>query len=159
MDIRIGYGEDIHRLVPNRKLILCGVKIPFDLGLLGHSDADVGFHALSDALLGSLGLGDIGKYFPPNDPNIEGIDSLLIVKRCLQMVNEKGYKVSNVDLSLITEEPHLAEYIAEMKKNVAMSLLIDESRVSIKAMTNEGLDAIGRGEAIKCVTLVLVTKE
>jgi 2-C-methyl-D-erythritol 2,4-cyclodiphosphate synthase len=106
-----------------------------------------------------LGLGDIGKYFPPSDPNIEGIDSLLIVKRCLQMVNEKGYKVSNVDLSLITEEPHLAEYIAEMKKNVAMSLLIDESRVSIKAMTNEGLDAIGRGEAIKCVALVLVTKE
>ncbi|MCH4210794.1 MAG: 2-C-methyl-D-erythritol 2,4-cyclodiphosphate synthase [Bacilli bacterium] len=157
--MRIGYGEDIHRLVPNRKLILCGVKIPFDLGLLGHSDADVGFHALSDALLGSLGLGDIGKYFPPSDPNIEGIDSLLIVKRCLQMVNEKGYKVSNVDLSLITEEPHLAEYIIEMKKNVAMSLLIDESRVSIKAMTNEGLDAIGRGEAIKCVALVLVTKE
>jgi len=158
-DFRFGYGEDIHRLVGGRKLVLCGTTIPFDLGLLGHSDADVAFHALSDALLGSLGLGDIGKYFPPKDPAYEGIDSLLIVKKSLSLVKEKGYEVNNCDISIIAEEPYLAPYIAEMKKNLALALEIKESQVSVKAMTNEGLDAVGRGEAIKAVAVVSVVKE
>jgi len=159
MDLRVGYGEDIHRLVPNRKLVLSGTKIPFDLGLEGHSDADVVFHAVSDALLGALGLGDIGKYFPPSDPSIAGIDSLLIVKKCLAMVKEKGYEVHNVDVSISAQEPKLAPFILEMKGNLALALEIKESQTSIKAMTNEGLDAVGKGEAIKASAILLLMKE
>ncbi|MFA6619625.1 MAG: 2-C-methyl-D-erythritol 2,4-cyclodiphosphate synthase [Bacilli bacterium] len=159
MDLRVGYGEDIHRLVPNRKLVLSGTKIPFDLGLEGHSDADVVFHAVSDALLGALGLGDIGKYFPPNDPSIAGIDSLLIVKKCLAMVKERGYEVHNVDVSISAQEPKLAPFILEMKGNLALALEIKESQASIKAMTNEGLDAVGKGEAIKASAVLLLMKE
>jgi 2-C-methyl-D-erythritol 2,4-cyclodiphosphate synthase len=159
VDYRIGYGEDIHRLVAGRRLVLCGTTIPFDLGLLGHSDADVAFHAVSDALLGSLGLGDIGKYFPPKDPACEGIDSLVIVKKCLGFIQERGYAVHNCDVSLIAEEPHLSPYIDEMKKNLALALEVKENQVSVKAMTNEGLDAIGRGEAIKAVAVLTILKE
>jgi 2-C-methyl-D-erythritol 2,4-cyclodiphosphate synthase len=159
MDFRVGYGEDIHRLVPNRKLVLSGTKIPFDLGLEGHSDADVVFHAVSDALLGALGLGDIGKYFPPNDPSIAGIDSLLIVKKCLAMVKENGYHVNNVDVSISAQEPKLAPFILEMKANLALALEIKESQASIKAMTNEGLDAVGKGEAIKASAILSLLKE
>jgi 2-C-methyl-D-erythritol 2,4-cyclodiphosphate synthase len=159
MDIRVGYGEDIHKLVAGRKLILCGTPIPFDLGLLGHSDADVAYHAVSDALLGALGLGDIGKYFPPSDPSITNIDSLLIVKKCLGLVKAKGYHVNNVDLSILTEEPHLAPYIGAMKANLAMALEIKEEQASVKAMTNEGLDAVGRGEAIKAVAVLTLLQE
>jgi 2-C-methyl-D-erythritol 2,4-cyclodiphosphate synthase len=159
MDFRVGYGEDIHALVPNRKLVLSGTKIPFDLGLEGHSDADVVFHAVSDALLGALGLGDIGKYFPPSDPTITGIDSLLIVKKCLGMVKEKGYLVNNCDVSIIAQEPKLAPFIEEMKSNLALALEIKESQASIKAMTNEGMDAIGRGQAIKAIAILSLIKE
>jgi 2-C-methyl-D-erythritol 2,4-cyclodiphosphate synthase len=159
MDFRVGYGEDIHALVPNRKLVLSGTKIPFDLGLEGHSDADVVFHAVSDALLGALGLGDIGKYFPPSDPSITGIDSLLIVKKCLGMVKEKGYLVNNCDVSIIAQEPKLAPFIEEMKSNLALALEIKESQASIKAMTNEGMDAIGRGQAIKAIAILSLIKE
>jgi 2-C-methyl-D-erythritol 2,4-cyclodiphosphate synthase len=159
MDIRVGYGEDIHKLVKGRKLILCGTPIPFDLGLLGHSDADVAYHAVSDALLGALGLGDIGKYFPPSDPNITNIDSLLIVKKCLSLVKAKGYHVNNVDVSIVTEEPHLAPYIDAMKTNLALALEINETQASVKAMTNEGLDAVGRGEAIKAIAVLTLIQE
>jgi 2-C-methyl-D-erythritol 2,4-cyclodiphosphate synthase len=159
MDFRVGYGEDIHKLVKGRKLILCGTPIPFDLGLLGHSDADVAYHAVSDALLGALGLGDIGKYFPPSDPSIANIDSLLIVKKCLALVKEKGYRVNNVDVSILTEEPRLAPYIGAMKENLALALEIKESQASVKAMTNEGLDAIGRGEAIKAIAVLTLFQE
>jgi 2-C-methyl-D-erythritol 2,4-cyclodiphosphate synthase len=159
MDFRVGYGEDIHALVPGRKLVLSGVTIPFDLGLEGHSDADVVFHAVSDALLGTLGLGDIGKYFPPNDPSITGIDSLLIVKKCLGMVKERGYVVNNCDVSILAQEPKLAPYIGEMKQTLALALEIKESQASIKAMTNEGMDAIGKGQAIKAVALLSIVKE
>lgn len=159
MDFRVGYGEDIHKLVKGRKLILCGTPIPFDLGLLGHSDADVAYHAVSDALLGALGLGDIGKYFPPSDPSLANIDSLLIVKKCLALVKEKGYRVNNVDVSILTEEPHLAPYIGAMKENLALALEIKESQASVKAMTNEGLDAIGRGEAIKAIAVLTLIQE
>lgn len=159
MDYRIGYGEDIHRLVKGRKLVLCGVKVPFDLGLDGHSDADVAYHAVSDALLGALALGDIGHYFPPSDPSIEGIDSLLIVKKCLALVHSHGYLVHNVDVSLFAEEPHLAPYIAEMKSTLALALEINELQASVKAMTNEGLDAVGREEAIRAVAVLTLVKE
>lgn len=159
MDIRIGYGEDIHRLVSGRKLILLGVSIPFDLGLIGHSDADVGYHAVSDALLGSLGLGDIGKYFPPSDPSIEGIDSLLIVKKCLGLVKARGYAVNNCDVSIITEEPKLSPYIEAMKENLSLALEVSDLQVSVKAMTNEGLDAIGKGEAIKAIAVLTVRQD
>jgi 2-C-methyl-D-erythritol 2,4-cyclodiphosphate synthase len=158
-DFRVGYGEDIHRLVPGRKLVLSGVKIPFDLGLEGHSDADVVFHAVSDALLGALGLGDIGKYFPPDDPKIAGIDSLLIVKKCLGFIQERGYAVNNCDVSILAEEPKMAPWIGEMKSNLALALEIKESQASIKAMTNEGLDAVGRGEAIKAICLLSLIKD
>jgi 2-C-methyl-D-erythritol 2,4-cyclodiphosphate synthase len=158
-DFRVGYGEDIHRLVPGRKLVLAGVKIPFDLGLDGHSDADVVYHAVSDALLGALGLGDIGKYFPPDDPSITGIDSLLIVKKCLSLVKERDYHVNNVDVSILAEEPKMAPWISEMKANLALALEIKESQSSIKAMTNEGLDAVGKGEAIKAICLLSLVKD
>jgi len=159
MNFRVGCGEDIHHLVPGRKLVLSGTKIPFDLGLEGHSDADVVFHAVSDALLGGLGLGDIGKYFPPNDPSISGIDSLLIVKKCLALIKEAGYRVNNVDVSISAQEPKLAPFIGEMKANLALALEIKESQASIKAMTNEGLDAVGKGEAIKASAILLLVKE
>ena len=116
-------------------------------------------HAVSDALLGALGLGDIGKYFPPSDPSIAGIDSLLIVKKCLAMVKEKGYEVHNVDVSISAQEPKLAPFILEMKGNLALALEIKESQTSIKAMTNEGLDAVGKGEAIKASAILLLMKE
>jgi 2-C-methyl-D-erythritol 2,4-cyclodiphosphate synthase len=159
MDFRVGYGEDIHALVPNRKLVLSGTKIPFDLGLEGHSDADVVFHAVSDALLGALGLGDIGKYFPPSDPTTTGIDSLLIVKKCLGLVKDKGYHVNNCDVSIVAQEPKLAPFVEEMKNNLALALEIKESQASIKAMTNEGMDAVGKGQAIKAIALLSLIKE
>ena len=114
---------------------------------------------MSDALLGTLGLGDIGKYFPPSDPTITGIDSLLIVKKCLGMVKEKGYLVNNCDVSIIAQEPKLAPFIEEMKSNLALALEIKESQASIKAMTNEGMDAIGRGQAIKAIAILSLIKE
>lgn len=157
--MRIGYGEDIHVLVPNRKLILAGEEMPYELGLDGHSDADVVYHALSDALLGSLALGDIGKYFPPSDDSITGIASHIIVETCYKKVREKGYKIGNVDLSIITEKPHLAKYIDAMRGNVAKLLDTSIENVSIKAMTNEKLDAIGEGRAIKAIAVVLIEKE
>ncbi len=157
--MRIGYGEDIHVLVPNRKLILGGVEIPYELGLDGHSDADVVYHALSDALLGSVALGDIGKYFPPSDDSISGIASNIIVSECFKKVKKMGYKIGNVDLSIIAEKPHLAKYIDLMRENVANLLETSIENVSVKAMTNEKLDAIGEGRAIKAIALVLIEKE
>ena len=157
--MRIGYGEDIHVLVPNRKLILGGVEIPYELGLDGHSDADVVYHALSDALLGSAALGDIGKYFPPSDDSISGIASNIIVSECFKKVKKMGYKIGNVDLSVIAEKPHLAKYIDLMRENVANLLETSIENVSVKAMTNEKLDAIGEGRAIKAIALVLIEKE
>ncbi len=157
--MRIGYGEDIHVLVPNRKLILGGVEIPYELGLDGHSDADVVYHALSDALLGSLALGDIGKYFPPSDDSITGIASNIIVSECFKKVKNMGYKIGNVDLSIIAEKPHLAKYIDLMRGNVAKLLETSIENVSVKAMTNEKLDAIGEGRAIKAIAVLLIEKE
>lgn len=157
--MRIGYGEDIHALKSGRKLILGGVHIPYEFGLDGHSDADVVYHALSDALLGSLALGDIGKYFPPTDESIAGISSGIIVSSCYKMLQEKGYHVVNVDISILAEKPHLAEYILQMRENIAHLLQTEIENVSVKAMTNEGFDAIGEKKAIKAVAVTLIDKE
>lgn len=157
--MRIGYGEDIHALKSDRKLILGGVHIPYEFGLDGHSDADVVYHALSDALLSSLALGDIGKYFPPTDESIAGISSSIIVSSCYKMLQEKGYHVVNVDISILAEKPHLAEYILQMRENIAHLLQTEIENVSVKAMTNEGFDAIGAKKAIKAVAVTLIDKE
>lgn len=157
--MRIGYGEDIHALKSGRKLILGGVHIPYEFGLDGHSDADVVYHALSDALLGSLALGDIGKYFPPTDESIAGISSSTIVSSSYKMLQEKGYHVVNVDISILAEKPHLAEHILQMRENIAHLLQTEIENVSVKAMTNEGFDAIGAKKAIKAVAVTLIDKE
>ncbi len=157
--MRIGYGEDIHPLVKGRDLILAGVKIPFELGLDGHSDADVVYHSVSDALLGSLALGDIGKIFPPTDDSIKGIDSSLIVKECYQRVKKMGYRIVNLDVSISAERPKLAQYIVSMRFNIANLLETSIDNVSVKAMTNEGFDATGEGRAIRATTVLLIEKE
>ncbi len=159
MEYRIGQGEDIHVYAPHRKLILCGIEIPYPLGLLGHSDADVVLHAVSDSLLGALALGDIGFYFPPSDPSIEGIDSEKIVKKCFSLIQEKGYSVNNIDIMIFVEKPKLSPYVKAMREKLSSLLNIEVGRVSIKCGTNEKMDAVGRGEAIRSTSVVLLKKE
>jgi 2-C-methyl-D-erythritol 2,4-cyclodiphosphate synthase len=158
-EYRIGYGEDIHRLVEGRPLVLSGVKIPYEKGLLGHSDADVVYHAVSDALLGALALGDIGHHFPTNDPRYDNCDSSIIVSGCYTMIEEKGFEVVNVDVSVAAEKPHLQKYLLDMRANLAKLLRVSLDRVSIKAMTNEGLDAVGEGKAIRANASVLLKEK
>ncbi len=157
---RIGYGEDIHRLVPNRPLILCGVRVDSPLGLDGHSDADVAFHALADALLGAVGEGDIGKHFPPEDPACEGIDSAKIVQKSLALVEKHGYKVGNIDLFILAEKPKLRPYEEAMKNRLAEVLNVPLEDIGLQFGTNEKLDAVGEGKAIRatCVCLLEVAK-
>mgnify|MGYP003315558227 FL=1 len=157
--MRIGYGEDIHALVEGRKLILGGVHIPFEKGLLGHSDADVVYHALSDALLGTIAAGDIGQLFPTNDKRYDDLDSSIIVKKCFSLVKEQGYEINNVDISIGCEKPHLMKLLPEMRSNIAKLIETDVTNVSIKAMTNEGFDAVGEGKAIKTIAVVMIRKE
>lgn len=154
----IGYGEDIHRLVKGDHLTLCGVKIPFSETALAHSDGDCAYHAVADALLGSAALGDIGFYFPPSDSSTKGIDSSIIVAKAVSLLNEKGFRLVNLDLTIILEEPRLAPYREAMRSNLARLLGIALDSVSVKAGTNEGLDAVGRGEAVKAIALVSVEK-
>ena len=156
MKYRIGYGEDIHRLVEGRKLILAGIEIPFEKGLLGHSDADVILHSVGDAILGSLALGDIGKLFPDDVEETKDMDSSLIVKKAISLAKEKGYEVGNIDISVCLEKPKLAPYIEKMRKNLASLLETSLENVSIKAMTNEKLDSIGEGKAIKSIAVILM---
>jgi 2-C-methyl-D-erythritol 2,4-cyclodiphosphate synthase len=158
-DYRIGYGEDIHRLAKGDHLTLGGVRIPFAKAAVAHSDGDVVFHAVADSLLGSLALGDIGDYFPPSDKSTEGIDSALIVKKAVDLIENRGFRVSNLDIMIILEEPHLAPYKEKMRSNISKLLHVDVDRVSIKAGTNEKLDSIGKGEAIKTVAIVLVEEK
>ena len=155
MDIRIGHGYDVHRFAEERKLILGGVEIEYEKGLLGHSDADVLCHAVSDALLGALALGDIGKHFPDTDPRYKGADSIELLKHCVSLLGE--YKVSNIDATVIAQKPKLAPHIEAMRKNLADAMGIDISRVSIKATTEEKLGFTGRLEGISahCVALVI----
>lgn len=146
--MRIGIGYDIHRLVEERKLFLGGVEIPYVKGLIGYSDGDVVLHAIADALLGALSLGDIGEYFPNSDPNYKDIASSQILKKVAGLVADKKYIVNNVDTAIIAEEPKIYPFKNKMVERIANILGIDKSRVNIKATTNEGVGAIGRGDAI-----------
>lgn len=141
--MRIGHGYDVHRLTVDRNLILGGVKIAFEKGLLGHSDADVLLHAVCDALLGAAALGDIGKHFPDTDPDFKNIDSRILLRHCVNLITEKGYKISNIDATVIAQKPKLAPFIAEMVKNIADDCNLDISQVNVKATTEEGLGFTG----------------
>jgi len=154
--MRIGIGYDIHRFQEGRRLLLGGVEIEGEEGLGGHSDADVLLHAIMDALLGAAGLSDIGHYFPPDDPTLAGADSRELLARTLQMIGPLGYAVENVDATVIAERPRLAPYIKAMRQRIADTLEMDESRVSVKATTNEGLGDIGRGEGIAALAVALL---
>ena len=154
--MRIGNGYDLHRLVKGRDLILGGVKLDFELGLLGHSDADVLVHAIMDALLGALALRDIGYYFPDNDDKFKNIDSLILLKKVFEMIKEKGYKIGNIDSVIIAEAPKINPYIPAMKEKLAKILEISIDQIGIKATTNEGLDAVGERKAIAAHSVVLL---
>jgi 2-C-methyl-D-erythritol 2,4-cyclodiphosphate synthase len=146
--LRIGSGYDSHRLTRNRRLILGGVDVPFELGLAGHSDADVVAHAVCDALLGAAALGDIGTHFPDTDERWRGADSLKLLAQVMRMVRDKGLSLVNVDITIHAQAPRLAEYIPRMRENLAQTMGVEVERVSVKAKTEEGLGPVGRGEAI-----------
>ncbi|PLY09609.1 MAG: 2-C-methyl-D-erythritol 2,4-cyclodiphosphate synthase [Desulfuromonas sp.] len=154
--MRIGHGYDVHRLVPERELILGGIKIDYELGLLGHSDADVLLHALCDAILGALGAGDIGKHFPDSDPAYKGIDSFKLLQQVVALAREQGYVVSNCDVTVIAQRPKLAPYVAAMVDRVAAGCGIATGQVNIKATTTETLGFEGRGEGISAHAVVLL---
>lgn len=156
--IRIGHGYDVHRLVEDRKLILGGVEIPFERGLLGHSDADVLLHAISDALLGAVALGDIGKHFPDTDPRYAGADSMLLLKEVVRLVRNEGYQVSNLDATILCQRPKLARFIAAMRENIAACCEIPVSDVSVKATTEEKLGFTGSGEGIAVHAVALLER-
>lgn len=155
--LRIGHSWDTHKLVKDRPLYLGGIKIESELGLLGHSDADCLLHALAEALLGSLALGDLGSIFPDNDPKTLNMDSKIILKECYQMVKNKGYYLNNCDLMIYSENIKIAPYRIKMQEQIAKLLDVDLNKVSIKATTYEKMSFIGRGEAIACEAVVLVT--
>ena len=154
--MRIGHGYDVHRLVEGRDLVLGGVKIDYEKGLLGHSDADVLLHAVSDALLGAAGLGDIGKHFPDTDPQYKGADSLMLLRVVAQRVQEAGYRVSNIDVTMIAQRPKLMHHIPQMVVNIADAVGIDASRVNVKATTEEKLGFTGTGEGMSCHAVCLL---
>ena len=154
--MRIGHGYDVHRLVEGRDLIIGGVKIDYELGLLGHSDADVLLHAVSDALLGAAGLGDIGKHFPDTDPQYKGADSLLLLKVVAERVREAGYRVSNIDVTMIAQKPKLRPHIPQMEENIASAVGVDVSRVNVKATTEEKLGFTGSMEGMSCHAVCLL---
>ena len=156
--LRIGHGYDVHRLTENRRLILGGVDIPYEKGLLGHSDADVLLHAISDALLGAAALGDIGKHFPDKDPQYKNADSAILLKKVGEILADAGYRVVNIDSTVIAQAPKLAPHIDKMRENVANALSIDKSLVSVKATTEEGLGFSGRGEGIAAHSVCLIEK-
>lgn len=156
---RIGHGFDVHRLVPKRKLILCGVQIPCEVGLLGHSDADVALHALMDALLGAAALGDIGGLFPDSDVAYKGIDSSILLKRVLEHPGMAEYELGNCDLTIVAQKPRLAPYIGEMRRKIAALFEVDIARISVKATTTEKLGYTGRGEGIAAHCVVLICKK
>ena len=154
--MRVGHGYDVHRLVEGRRLILGGVEIPFEKGLLGHSDADVLTHAVMDALLGAAALGDIGKLFPDSDPAYEGADSLILLKRVAEALDENGYTVGNVDATVLAQRPRLAPHIPAMREKLAAAMGADPGRVSVKATTEEGLGFTGAGEGIAAHAVALI---
>ena len=154
--MRIGHGYDVHKLVEGRDLIIGGVKIEYELGLLGHSDADVLLHAVSDALLGAAGLRDIGYHFPDTDPKYKGADSRMLLREVRQKVADAGYRISNVDVTMIAQKPKLKPYIEQMMANIAADLQIDVSRVNVKATTEEKLGFTGSGEGMSCHAVCLL---
>ena len=157
--MRIGYVSDIHRLVEGRKLILGGVVVPYHLGELAHSDGDVVYHALAESILGALALGDLGTHFPDNDPQYQNIDSAIIVQRVVTMMLEKDYEVNNVDISITLEEPKLKSFISQMRENIAKLLKVKVDAVSVKAGTNEKLDAVGNLQAVKAESIILLKEK
>ena len=157
--MRIGQGYDVHRLTEGRKCIICGVDIPFEKGLLGHSDADVALHALSDALLGAAAMGDIGRLFPDNDPQYEGADSRVLLRTVVDKIAEKGYFVVNADITIIAQRPKMMSYIEKMRENVASDIHVTIDDVNIKATTTEKLGFEGRGEGISAMAVVLIDKK
>ena len=156
--VRVGHGYDLHRLVAGRRLVLGGVEIAYAKGLSGHSDGDMVLHAVIDAMLGAAGLGDIGEQFPDSDPAYEGIDSCELLGQTGGKVGQAGYKVSNIDVTVIAQEPKLSKYKGQMSLRIAEVLGIDHKTVSVKAKTNEGVDAVGRGEAMACHAVVLLDR-
>lgn len=154
--MRIGFGYDVHRLVENRDLILGGVKIEYEKGLLGHSDADVLLHSIADAILGAAALGDIGKHFPDTDPKYKGADSLILLKEAYKKVLEAGYKIGNLDATVCAQAPKLMPYIEKMRENIADALSCDVSSVSIKATTTEKLGFVGNGDGISSYAVCLL---
>ncbi|MBQ0000488.1 MAG: 2-C-methyl-D-erythritol 2,4-cyclodiphosphate synthase [Clostridiales bacterium] len=154
--MRVGMGYDVHRLVENRDLILGGVNIPWELGLLGHSDADVLIHAIMDSLLGAAALGDIGKHFPDTDPAYKGISSVLLLKHVGALLKEQGYKIGNIDATIIAQKPKMAPHIPMMRENIAAALEIPVSRLNIKATTEEGLGFTGKMEGISAQSIALI---
>ena len=155
--MRVGMGYDVHKLTENRDLILGGVKIPWEKGLLGHSDADVLLHAVMDALLGAAALGDIGKHFPDTDPKYQGISSVKLLIHVAELLKEHGYEIGNIDVTIIAQKPKMAPHIPQMRKNMANALGILESKINIKATTEEGLGFTGTGEGISSQAICLLT--
>ena len=156
---RVGLGYDIHKLVEDRPLIIGGVEIPYEKGLLGHSDADVLIHAIIDAMLGALALSDIGTHFPDTDPKYKGISSVELLKNVLGLITEKGYVINNIDSNIILQEPKMKPYIPKMVKVLSEVLNIEENQLSIKAKTNEQMDAVGEKKAIEANAVVILRKE
>jgi 2-C-methyl-D-erythritol 2,4-cyclodiphosphate synthase len=157
--MRIGNGYDVHRLVEGRKLILCGVEIPYAKGLLGHSDADVALHALSDAILGAIGEGDIGRHFPDTDPAYKGADSLKLLRHVMDLADVKGYRIGNVDVTIVAQRPKVAPFIQQMRENIARALYSEVERVNVKATTTEELGFAGRGEGIASYAVALLERK
>ena len=156
---RIGHSVDIHRLVESRKLVLGGVEIPYELGLLGHSDADVLLHAITESIIGALGLGDLGTFFPDTDQKYKGIDSKILTQKIVALMEEKGYEVNNLDCLLILEKPKMRPHIDSIKESIASLLHTSVDQVNVKATTNEKLGEIGRNEAIQAHSVILLRKK
>ena len=154
--MRIGHGYDVHKLVEGRDLILGGVKIDYEKGLLGHSDTDVLLHAVSDALLGAAGLGDIGRHFPDTDPKYKGADSLELLREVYRKISEKGFRVGNIDVTMIAQKPKLKDYIPQMQANIAAAVNVSPDRVNVKATTEEKLGFTGTGEGMSCHAVCLL---
>ena len=156
--LRIGHGYDVHAFADNRRCIIGGVDIPYEKGLLGHSDADVLLHAISDSLLGAAAMGDIGKHFPDTDPEFEGADSLVLLKYVVKLISEKGYKVNNIDATVIAQAPKMAPHIEHMRKKIADALQVDVDCVNVKATTEERLGFTGRKEGVSAHCVCLLEK-
>ena len=154
--MRVGIGYDAHRLVEGRRLVLGGVEVPFDKGLLGWSDADVAIHAVIDALLGAAAMGDIGTYFPSDDPQYEDISSLILLRQTRELLVDHGWHIGNIDVTIVAEEPKLARFIHDMRMQIAQALSIDETQIGIKAKTTDGMGFVGKGEGMAAYAVVLL---